>query len=168
MTCERRTGSSIGCLASPLEVAAPSAVRGAALPVFNLCNTSDRDQDRALRPLVPSLCGTADRHGSTGVPGSHVILDHGGSRKQAARFQDILQPSSHACRTSRATTGRCTDPADREPPILSLGISLPRTVSNTHSGLIPEEPKMPALVAWMASRSTPWMPKCGSNGRGPR
>ncbi len=85
------------------------------------------------------------------VPWSHPFVE-----RLIARFQDILQPSSHACRTGRAATGRCTDPADREPPILSLGISLSRTVSNTHSGLIPEEPKMPALVAWMASRSTPW------------
>jgi len=56
---------------------------------------------------------------------------------------------THAARAGRPP-GRCTDPADREPPILSLGISLSRTVSNTHSGLIPEEPNMPALVAWMA------------------
>src|SRR5207302_7628936 len=108
-------------------------------------------------PLVERLIGTV----RPGVSGSHVILDHGGSRKQAARFQDILQPSSHACRTGRAATGRCTHPADREPPILSLGISLSRTVSNTHSGLIPEEPKIPALVAWMASRSTPWEAEVG-------
>ena len=66
-------------------------------------------------------------------------------------------------RTHAARAGRPPDdaPTDREPPILSLGISLPRTVSDTHSGLIPKEPKMPSPVAWMPSRSTPWDAEVG-------
>ena len=38
---------------------------------------SDRNQDRPLCSPFPSLCGTADRHDSTRVFGSHVVLDHG-------------------------------------------------------------------------------------------
>ena len=39
----------------------------------------DRNQDRFLCSPVPSLCGTADRHDSTRVFGSHVVLEDGGS-----------------------------------------------------------------------------------------
>ena len=52
-------------------------------------------------PPVPFLCGTADRHDSTRVFGSHVVLDDGGSGEQAARFQDIFQCVSLAHWTGR-------------------------------------------------------------------
>jgi hypothetical protein len=37
-----------------------------------------------------------NRHRSTGIFGSHFVLDYGRSRKQAARFQDLLQQPSDA------------------------------------------------------------------------
>ena len=51
----------------------------------------ERDQNRPPCSSLPSLCGAADRYDSTRVFGSHVVLDHGGSRNQAARFPDIFQ-----------------------------------------------------------------------------
>ena len=51
----------------------------------------NRNQNRPLCSPVPSLCGTVDRHDSTRVFGSHVVLDDGGPGEQAARFQDIFQ-----------------------------------------------------------------------------
>jgi hypothetical protein len=47
-------------------------------------------------PYVPSIRGKADRHPAAGILGSHVVLDDGRPRKQAARFQDLLQQPSHA------------------------------------------------------------------------
>jgi hypothetical protein len=51
----------------------------------------DRDQKRPPCSSLPSFCGATDRHDSTRVFGSHVILEHGRSGKQAARFPDIFQ-----------------------------------------------------------------------------
>ena len=65
----------------------------------------DRNQDRPLRSPVPPLRGKANRHHSTRVFGSHVVLDDGRSGKQTARFQDLLQPPSHAYLTGRANAG---------------------------------------------------------------
>src|SRR5438874_3261476 len=53
-------------------------------------------------PLSHPFVERAGRHDSTRVFGSHVVLDHCGSRKQAARFQEILQPSSLAYCPERA------------------------------------------------------------------
>src|SRR2546429_7728820 len=56
----------------------------------------DRNQDHPLRPPVPSIRGKAERHAAAGILGSHVVLDDGRPRKQAARVQDLLQQPSHA------------------------------------------------------------------------
>ncbi len=55
----------------------------------------DRNQDRPLRSPVPSVRGKANRHHSTRVFGSHVVLDDCRSRNQTARFQNLLQQPSH-------------------------------------------------------------------------
>ena len=62
----------------------------------------DRNQVRPLRSTVSSVRGKANRHRSTGVFGSNVVLDCGGSREQAARFQDLLQQPSHPYLNGRA------------------------------------------------------------------
>ena len=51
-------------------------------------------------------------------------------------FKTYLQPSSRAYRTLGPTTRGGTATADREAPIVPMGISLPRPVSNTDSCLI--------------------------------
>src|SRR6266550_7039196 len=65
----------------------------------------DGNQVHPLRSPIPSVRGKADRHASTRVFGSHVVLDDGRPRKQAARFQDLLQQPSHAYLTGRANAG---------------------------------------------------------------
>jgi hypothetical protein len=50
----------------------------------------DGNQDRPLRSPVPSVRGKANRNPSTRVFRSHVVLDGCRSRKQTARFQDLL------------------------------------------------------------------------------
>src|SRR5215472_15011112 len=62
----------------------------------------DRNQVRPLRSTVSSVRGKANRHRSTGVFGPHFVLDCVGSRKQAARFQDLLQQPSHPYLNGRA------------------------------------------------------------------
>src|SRR5438874_4751446 len=59
----------------------------------------DANQVRPPRAPIPSIRGKADRHPAAGILGSHVVLDDGRPRKQAARFQDLLQQPSHAYHT---------------------------------------------------------------------
>ena len=54
------------------------------------CTGVDGNQVHTLRSPVPSIRGKANRHPSPRVFGSPVVLDDGRSRKQAARFQDLL------------------------------------------------------------------------------
>src|SRR5207249_9875851 len=56
----------------------------------------DANQVRPPRAPIPSIRGKADRHPAAGILGSHVVLDDGRPRKQAARFQDLLQQPSSA------------------------------------------------------------------------
>ena len=60
---------------------------------------------KSIPYVPPSVRGKANRHPSTRVFGSHVVLDDGRSGKQTARFQDLLQPPSHAYLTGRANAG---------------------------------------------------------------
>jgi hypothetical protein len=59
----------------------------------------------AVNPSCPSVCGKANRRRSTRVFASHLVLNDGRSRKQAPRFQDLLQQPSHAYLTRGANAG---------------------------------------------------------------
>src|SRR5215472_16566226 len=96
-----------------------------------------RNQDGALRSLVPSICGAVNRHPPPRVLGPYPVLDKRRPRKQAGRFQGLFQPSSRAYRTPEPPTRGRTATADREARIVPMAISLPRPVSNTDSCLIP-------------------------------
>jgi hypothetical protein len=58
-----------------------------------VCEEDDRESSKT------HVRGTANRHPSTRVFGSPVVLDDGRSRKQAARFQDLL--NNHRTHSSR-------------------------------------------------------------------
>src|SRR5258708_509966 len=91
----------------------------------------DTNQVHPLRSLVPSIRGKANRHPSTRVFGSHVVLDDGRSGKQAARFQNLLQQPSHAYLTGRANTGSARVTTNRKSPLVSMATSLPSAISDT-------------------------------------
>src|SRR5271157_4564577 len=86
-------------------------------------------------PLSHSLRGKANRHNSTRVFRSHVVLDDGGSRKQTARFQNLLQQPSHAYLTRRAHAGSARITTHRQSPLISLATSLPILISDTNGCL---------------------------------
>src|SRR6266513_6017498 len=88
----------------------------------------DGNQVHPLRSTVPSVCGKADRQPSTRVFGSHVVLDHCRSRKQAARFHDLLQQPSHAYLTGRTNDGYAGVTTNRKSPLISMATSLPETI----------------------------------------
>ena len=97
-------------LMATLDAQVPQLRPGSALSVWAVVSQSadtggDRNQNRPRCSAVPSLCGTADRHGSTRVFRSHVVLRHCGSGEQAARFQDRFQSASLAYWTRRANAG---------------------------------------------------------------
>src|SRR5215831_5619507 len=83
-----------------------------------------RNQDCALRSLVPSICGALNRHPPPRVLGPNPVLDKRRSRKQAGRFQGLFQPSSRAYRTLGPTTRGRTAAADREASIVPMGITM--------------------------------------------
>src|SRR5215469_12777332 len=83
----------------------------------------DRNQVRPLRSTVSSVRGKANRHRSTGVFGSHFVLDCGGSRKQAARFQDLLQQPSHPYLNGRAEAESACVTSNRKSPLVSMATS---------------------------------------------
>src|SRR5712692_61611 len=96
----------------------------------------DRNQDRPLRSPVPSVRGKANRHHPTRVFGPHVVLDHCRSRKQAARFRDVLQQPSHAYLAGRANARDARVTASRKSPLLSMATSLSSPISDTSGCLI--------------------------------
>src|SRR6266481_4925661 len=91
----------------------------------------DGNQVHPLCSPVPSVRGKADRHPSTRVFGSHVVLDDCRSRKQAARFQDLLQQPSHAYLTGRANAGYARVTSNRESPLVSMATTLSGPLSDT-------------------------------------
>jgi hypothetical protein len=95
-----------------------------------------RNQVHPLRSPVPSVCGKANRHHSTRVFGSHLVLDDGRSRKQAARFQDLLQQPSHAYLPGRANARYTGVTTNRKSPLISMAASLSCPVSDTGGRLI--------------------------------
>src|SRR5215469_2573045 len=96
----------------------------------------DRNQVRPLRSTVSSVRGKANRHRSTGVFGSHFVLDCGGSRKQAARFQDLLQQPSHPYLHGRANAESARVTTNRKSPLLSMATSLSILISDTSGCVI--------------------------------
>src|SRR5215469_17370885 len=91
----------------------------------------DRNQVRPLRSTVSSVRGKANRHRSTGVFGSHFVLDCGGSRELAARFQDLLQQPSHPYLKGRANAESACLTTNRKSPLLSMATSLSILISDT-------------------------------------
>src|SRR5215472_3087798 len=96
----------------------------------------DRNQVRPLRSTVSSVRGKADRHRSTGVFGSHFVLDCGGSREQAARVQDLLQQPSHPYLNGRANAESACVTTNRKSPLLSMATSLSILISDTSGCVI--------------------------------
>src|SRR5215472_767496 len=96
----------------------------------------DRNQVRPLRSTVSSVRGKANRHRSTGVSGSHFVLDCGGSRKQAARFQDLLQQPSHPYLNGRANAESACVTTNRKSPLVSMATSLSILISDTSGCVI--------------------------------
>ena len=96
----------------------------------------DRNQDHPLRSSVPSIRGKANRHPSARVFGSHLVLDDGRSRKQAARFQDLLQQPSHAYLTGRANAGCARVTTNCQSPLVSMATTLSGPLSDTGGCLI--------------------------------
>jgi hypothetical protein len=95
----------------------------------------DRNQVHPLRSTVTSVRGKANRHRSTRVLGSPVVLDNWRSRKQAARFQDLLQQPSHAYLTGRANAGYAGVTTNRKSPFVSMAAPLPILVSDPNGCL---------------------------------
>src|SRR6516225_8978199 len=99
----------------------------------------DRNQVRPLRSTVSSVRGKANRHRSTGVFGSHFVLDCGGSRIQAARFQDLLQHPSHPNLNRRANAESAWVTTNRKSPLVSMSTALSILISDTSGCVISED-----------------------------
>src|SRR5271167_5244896 len=93
--------------------------------IFDPADTGgDRNQVHPLYSPVPSVRGKTNRHHSTRVFRSHVVLDDGRSGKQAARFQDLLQPPSHTYLTGRANARSARVTTSRQSPFVSMATTL--------------------------------------------
>jgi hypothetical protein len=106
---------------------------------------ANRNQDRPLRSPVPSFRGKANRHHSKRVFGSHVVLDDGRSRKQTARFQDLLQQPSHTYLTGRTNAESAPVTTNRQSPDASMATSLSEPLSDTGGCLISQRFAFAAL-----------------------
>src|SRR5208283_271122 len=80
-------------------------------------------------PFVERLIGTIRREYLD------VVLDDCRSRKQTARFQNLLQPQTHAYRTGRANAGHAGGTTNCQSPLVSLATSLPILISDTNGCL---------------------------------
>jgi hypothetical protein len=98
------------------------------------------------RLLVPSLRGAADRNDKEGVSGSHAVLDERRSRKPVARFENLLQPSSHACRArgTNARSGHEEATTDHRSELLPAATALPEPLSHADGCLIFQRLVLPA------------------------
>src|SRR5215469_1550790 len=99
----------------------------------------DRNKVRPLRSTISSVRGKADRHRSTGVFGSHFVLDCGGSREQAARFQDLLQQPSHPYLNGRANAESACVTTNRKSSFVSMGSALSVLISDANCCVISED-----------------------------
>jgi hypothetical protein len=87
-------------------------------------------QEQATRPGSISAVEPSRKYGA-----GWTIAD-GGSRKQAARFQDLLQPPSHAYLTGRANAGSARVTTSRQSPFVSMATPLSSPLSDTFGCLI--------------------------------
>jgi hypothetical protein len=87
-------------------------------------------------PLSHPFVERPNRHRSTGVFGSHFVLDCGGSRKQAARFQHLLQQPSHPYLNGRANAESACVTSNRKSPLVSMAASLSILISDTSGCVI--------------------------------
>ena len=76
---------------------------------------------------------------------SPVVLDDGRSGKQAARFQDLLQPPSHAYLTGRANARSARVTTSRHPPLVSMATPLSDPVSDAGGCLISQRLALAAI-----------------------
>jgi hypothetical protein len=105
----------------------------------------DGNQVHPLLPPVASIRRNVNRHPSTRIFGSHVFLDNGRSRKQAARFQDLLQQPSHAYFTGRANAGYACVTTNPKSPLVSMATILSSPLSDTRRCLICQRLARPAV-----------------------
>src|SRR5215510_9598214 len=110
----------------------------------------DRNQVRPLCSTVSSFRGKADRHRSTRIFGSYVVLDDGRPRKQAARFQDLLQQPSRPYLDGRANAESACITTNRKSPLVSMATSLSSPLSDPDSCLICQR------LALAVALSRPW------------
>ena len=94
----------------------------------------NRNQVHPLASPVPSFRGKGNRHHSTRVSRSHVVLDDGRSGKQAARFQELLQPPSHTYPTGRANARSARVTTSRQSPLVSMATTLSGSLSLSNAG----------------------------------
>ena len=99
------------------------------------CTGVDGNQVHTLRSPVPSIRGAVNRHPSPRVFGSPVVLDNDRSRKQAARFQDLLQRPSHAYLTGRANAGYARVTTNRKSPLVWMAAPLSILISDPNGCL---------------------------------
>src|SRR6201984_3491631 len=96
----------------------------------------------ALKPdgprwLLHHITGIATkRHPAARILGSPVVLDDGRPRKQAARFQDLLQQPSHAYLTGRANARHAGVTTNRQSPLVSMATTLSSPLSDPGGCLI--------------------------------
>ena len=99
------------------------------------CTGVDGNQVHTLRSPVPSIRGAVNRHPSPRVFGSPVVLDNDRSRKQATRFQDLLQRPSHAYLTGRANTRYAGVTTNRQSPLVWMAAPLSILISDPNGCL---------------------------------
>src|SRR5664279_1066449 len=119
-----------------MEFAASTALSVPPVASQSADSGGDTNQVHPLRSPVPSVRGKTNRHHSTRVFRSHVVLDDGGSRKQTARLQDLLQPPSHAYLTGRANARFASVTTSRQSPLVSMATPLSGPLSDTGGCLI--------------------------------
>jgi len=105
----------------------------------------DRNQVPPLRSPVSSVRGKVNRHPSTRVFRSHVVLDDCRSRKQTARFQDLLQPPSHAYLTGRANAGSARVTTSSQSALVAMATPLSGPLSDTGGCLISQRLALSAI-----------------------
>jgi len=107
-----------------------------------------------LLQLLRHITGIATkRDHSTRVFGSPVVLDNGRPRKQAARFQDLLQQPSHAYIAGRANAGDSCVTTSSQSPLVSMATSLSGPLPDTCGCLIWQRLALAAIYGHLGKPS---------------